>query len=89
VFVCCNISPPPACLSFSLCCSNTFQHSAISMRRRIVLPYSKIHRRAALCDCGASRAAASRCCFGGLGMRRRPLALGLLNAQRNQTNDAR
>ena len=25
----------------------------------------------------------------GLGLRRRPLALGLLNAQRNQTNDAR
>jgi hypothetical protein len=34
-------------------------------------------------------AAASRLRFGGLGLRRRPLALGLLNAQRYQTNNAR
>jgi hypothetical protein len=33
------------------------------------------------------RAVASRCCFGGPGLRCRPLALG--NAQRYQTNDAR
>jgi hypothetical protein len=46
-----------------------------------MLPYSKIYRLATLCDCGSKSAAASRCCFGGLGLRRRPLALGLLNVQ--------
>jgi hypothetical protein len=39
--------------SLSLCCFYTFQHSAISMRRRIKLTYSNIHRCAALCDCEA------------------------------------
>jgi hypothetical protein len=54
------------------------------MRKRIMHPYSKIHRRAALRSCGAFtyRAAASRRCFGGLGLRRRPLALSLVIAQR-------
>jgi hypothetical protein len=32
--------------SLSLCYSQTFLHSAISMRRRILLSHSKIHRRA-------------------------------------------
>ena len=40
-------------LSLSLCYSHTCQHSAISMRRRVILSCSKIHRRATLCDCGA------------------------------------
>jgi hypothetical protein len=31
-------------LSLFLCYSHTFQHSAICMRRRIMLPYSRIHR---------------------------------------------
>jgi hypothetical protein len=44
--------------------------------------------------CGASRLKrlkSSRIAllFWGLGRRRRPLALGILNAQRKQTNDAR
>ena len=68
--------------SLSLCYLHTFQHCAISMRRRNMSPYSKKHRRATLRASGAWRAAASRCCFGGLSLRRRPLALGLLNAQR-------
>jgi len=38
-------------LSLSLCYSHTFQHSAISMKRRIILPYSKILRREMLCTC--------------------------------------
>ena len=54
-----------------------------------MLPYSKIHRRAALRACGAERPAASRCCLGRLGLRCGPLELGLLNDQRYQTNDIR
>jgi hypothetical protein len=48
-------------VSFFLCCSHTCQHFAKCMRRRILLPYSKYHRRATLRACGAKRAAASRC----------------------------
>jgi len=36
----------------------------MSMRHRIMLPYSKVYRLAALWACGTWRAAASRCCFG-------------------------
>jgi hypothetical protein len=41
--------PNPISLSYSV----TYQHSAISMRRRIVFSYSKIHRRATLRACSA------------------------------------
>jgi hypothetical protein len=50
----CQGRPPKSfSLSLSLCYSQTFQHSAICMRRRIMPPYSKIHRRATLRACGA------------------------------------
>ena len=53
------------------------------MRRRIIFVVLKIHRHAA----PRERAAGSCCCFGGLGLRHRPLALG--NAQRYQTSNSR
>jgi hypothetical protein len=81
--------PTSLSLSLSLCCSHNCQDSAISVRRHIMLPYSKIHRRATLFACGSKRAAESCCCLGGLGLRRGPLTLGLLNAQRYQTYDSR
>ena len=50
--VCCNIPPPFFFLSLSLslclCYSHSCQHSAISMRRRVMLPCSNFHRRATL-----------------------------------------
>jgi hypothetical protein len=44
------LSPSLAC---SLCYSQTYPHSVISIRRRIMLPYSKIHQRETLRACGA------------------------------------
>jgi hypothetical protein len=58
------------------------------VRIRIILAYSKSPKA-----CGASRLWRLESCriallFWGLGLRRRPLALGLVNAQRYETNDA-
>jgi hypothetical protein len=44
---------PEPLLSFSFCYSSTYHNSAISMRRRIMFPYSEIHPRATLRACGA------------------------------------
>ena len=43
---------PELFLCTSLCYSHTCQHTAISIKRRGMLPYSKLYRRATLRTCG-------------------------------------
>jgi|AntAceMinimDraft_1070359.scaffolds.fasta_scaffold536242_1 hypothetical protein len=54
-----------------------------------MLYFSKIHRRAMLRACSALEKLNRVVFLRGLGLRRHTLALGLLNAQRYQKNDAR
>jgi acetyl esterase/lipase len=69
---------------------NTSQHSAISMRRRIMLPHYKKSARDRYAPAAPTREKPHRVVvfLGGGGRRRCPLAPALLSAQRYHINDA-